>query len=99
MSDSKHTPGPWAQYAQNALIIVGKDGASLGDMTPGDPYISNEEALSNAKLVVCAPDLLAALKRSEQYLILAVHDNEGSLRMIAEKDLGFVRAAIAKAAP
>ncbi len=62
MTERKRTPGPWSQYEQDALIIVDKDGASLGDMTPGDPYISNEEALGNALLVVAAPDLVVVAK-------------------------------------
>ena len=63
----------------------------------GYDFIANFDKRGDALLDAAAPDLLAALQRSEQYIVLAVHDNKGSLRMIAEKDLVLVRAAIAKA--
>lgn len=98
-----HTPGPWVQYERNALIIVDKDGASLGDMTPGDPYISNAEALANAKLVVSAPDLLAALddvvRRFEKQLAASGKYIPAHIYAAHEIALANARAAIAKAAP
>tara|TARA_R110000868_G_scaffold71029_3_gene208421 strand:+ start:1385 stop:1639 length:255 start_codon:yes stop_codon:yes gene_type:complete len=54
-------------------------------------------ALANSVLINAAPDLLAALQRSEQYLILAVHDTKGDLQRIAKRDLQMVQSAIAKA--
>lgn len=53
-SATKHTPTPWALYEHDPLIIVDEKGSSLGEMVPGDPYISRTEALANAALVVAA---------------------------------------------
>lgn len=58
-----HTPGPWRQDADFPLIIVDATGGSLGEMTPGNPDVSDAQALANARLAVAAPDLLAALER------------------------------------
>jgi hypothetical protein len=58
-------------------------------------HTANNEA--NARLIAAAPELLAALKRSEQYLVLAVADSSGNLKAITQNDLNMIRAAIAKA--
>lgn len=56
-----------------------------------------------ARLFAAAPDLLAALERSEQYLRVAIMDQEergeagASLATIARNDLDIIIAAIAKA--
>jgi hypothetical protein len=44
-------------------------------------------------------DLLQALERSAQYLIIQLYDDKNSphLKDIARKDLDFIRSAIAKA--
>ena len=71
--EAQHTPGPWSQYRDHPLVIVDDKGASLGEMLPGDPYISYEAALANARLVAAAPELLAALKHR-------IDQAEGALR-------------------
>lgn len=59
MSAQKFTPGPWAQYAFNPLVIIDSIGASLGEITSGSPQVSREEQVANARLVAQAPDLFA----------------------------------------
>ena len=54
----KHTPGPWSLYDKNLLIIVNSEGASLGEMVPGDPFIGPEEALANARMASGAPEVV-----------------------------------------
>ena len=62
----------------------------------------NPEA--DARLIAAAPDLLAALQRAEQYLVIAIIDgrerepklNKETLA-IAERDLEMLQAAITKA--
>lgn len=108
MEYAKHTPGPWLNRTQHfGASGVGTPYVSAGDtamvlcyMNLSGAYGGNKDvdrANADARLIAAAPELLAALKRSEQYLILAVHDNKGDLRAIAENDLGLVRAAISKA--
>ena len=59
--EAQHTPGPWSQYRDHPLVIVDDKGASLGEMLPGDPYISYEAALANARLVAAAPEMWETL--------------------------------------
>ena len=90
----QHTPECWS--ANLELHSSGGDMMGLGD---SNDYIvlhtANNEA--NARLIAAAPELLAALKRSEQYLVLAVADSSGNLKAITQNDLNMIRAAIAKA--
>lgn len=62
------TPGPWAQYEHDPLVIVNQEGSSIGDMKPGDPYIREAEALANAKLAATAPDLRDQLIAAERFI-------------------------------
>ena len=58
MSNSNHTPGPWASHKDYVLdqygnkVAVACPGRHLGQ---GDP-------LANARLIAAAPELLAALE-------------------------------------
>jgi hypothetical protein len=60
MTAAKHTPGPWAMDDNCPLVIVDKDGSSIGEMSAGDPFIPDDQQLANARLVCAAPDLLEA---------------------------------------
>ena len=62
MSAVKHTPGPWSQYRDDPLVIVNAAGSSLGEASAGDPYISADEQLANARMFAAAPELLEALR-------------------------------------
>jgi hypothetical protein len=67
VSDTKHTPGPWrlapaAAYAGADLNIdVGPSGQETYICCAG--IRGDKEAEANARLIVAAPDLLAALIR------------------------------------
>lgn len=92
---AKHTPGPWRVEDQRKAIsrwvIVTGEGGSVAECAPAGPWVSNETADANARLIAAAPDLLEAAKMAlEMYRQLqpvggwqAVHD--------------FLHAAIAKA--
>lgn len=56
---SAHTPGPWAQYEGDPLIIIDSTGASLGEISAGSPNVSRSEQIANARLAAAAPDGLA----------------------------------------
>ena len=66
MSEAKHTPGPWtiSRYDDRPEMIVVKNGKEVETMVAyayeGDVGI--EEQRANARLIVRAPELFAALK-------------------------------------
>lgn len=64
MSAQQHTPGPWAQYADDPLVIVNAEGSSLGEASAGDPFITYAEQLANARMFATAPDLRNALMQA-----------------------------------
>lgn len=59
---AKYTPGPWLLYDSNPMVIVNGEGSSLGEMLPGDPFITPREALANATLVAAAPHMASAIR-------------------------------------
>ena len=70
MTDTKHTPGPWAVHcdpchydtASDVKSDCGKLFASVG----GKAQWQEQEA--NARLISAAPDMLAALIAAENYI-------------------------------
>lgn len=63
MSDTKHTPGPW-RYGKRG---DGSKWLSLGNPATGPHYQGDLWASDyDAKLIVAAPDLLAALKDCQE---------------------------------
>ena len=58
MSETKHTPGPWAH---GGCVVYGADGDSVADLSlNGRRHPNVTEA--NTRLVAAAPDLLDALE-------------------------------------
>lgn len=94
MAQSKHTSGPWSQYHDDPLVIVDTKGSSLGEMVPGDPYISHDEALAKARLTAAAPELLAALK---DCAVQIAQTRNRRLTADEQAALDAARVAIAKA--
>lgn len=88
-----HTSAPWEHDGDGSIYARREFGRVF--IAEVERVVNSEDA--NARLIAAAPDLLSALQRSEQYLMLAVHDNKGDLRKIAEQDLALVRAALVKA--
>lgn len=100
MSNTKHTPGPWAigmRGGANSCVIYARDGADqfndsgvaqIFGLYQNQPIENQRDAtaLANARLIAASPDLLAALEATMHYV---------------PKDSAFTypaaRAAIAKA--
>lgn len=68
MSNTKHTPGPWAFYpkyeGEHAVAVV-KDLLAVAEVVGSqgsEGQISKETAIANAKLIAAAPEMLEALK-------------------------------------
>lgn len=95
MAREAHTPGPWATYDADPLVIVNSEGSSLGEMTPGDPFITPGAAIANALLAAASPDLLSIAERWAALDSGSWHPD----RHAADKAqlLADTRAAIAKA--
>ena len=72
----EHTKGPWETYDLDPTVIINSEGSSLGDMTPGDPFITGVEAFANARLAAAAPDLLEALEEAV-WTYEGILDDEG----------------------
>ena len=64
MSESKHTPGPWAVYrAKNGKLLGVGDARAEGVTDPfGGLWRSGAEMEANARLIAAAPELLEAAK-------------------------------------
>ena len=96
MSETKHTPGPWAIGDENnecCQVIIGDKHnlvASLDrlDCNTGKIVIEREEMLANARLFAAAPELLAALEVAVEYF------DRNEIDCIAHDD---AKAAIKKA--
>jgi hypothetical protein len=93
------TPGPWRvaradEAPEHGLIIVDKEGGSIGDFMPPGPWMSMEEARANCRLAAAAHDMLAALELAQTWLansIPAATIPDGPM------PLPIIAAAIAKA--
>lgn len=87
---SGHTPGPWRVIPANEAIhpwVVGYgEGDSICDCAPPGPWISDDTADANARLIAAAPELLEQLEA----MIERFHGYQGM-------DFLGARAAIAKA--
>lgn len=76
MSEMKHTPGPWAHHhspKDTTISVNTLDGNEIGGVWVkmwGDGRRGiNETVLANAHLIAAAPDLLAALKEINDWII------------------------------
>ena len=80
MSEVKHTPGPWrtrkseSEAPDDFVVMADKTGESICDCTAGNPYMSEEEALANARLIATAPEMLLALKEIIEELPLGADE-------------------------
>lgn len=63
---SKYTPGPWYYYTEpqpNGCPVVGARGLMVAMLAHSINYSDQKEtAISNARLIAAAPELLEALK-------------------------------------
>jgi hypothetical protein len=103
MSDTKHTPGPWAilddkepsapgieaPSVEFSVVVIGYPQHDAGD-DAGVHGRTPEEKMANACLIAAAPELLEAL----EMMVLDFSDYPASERFHA---FDLARAAIAKA--
>jgi hypothetical protein len=65
MAKTAHTPGPWhvvpPTRAEHRWVIGTRDESSVASCEPIGPWVSNEEADANARLIAAAPDMADAL--------------------------------------
>lgn len=66
MDHSKHTPGPWHVGMKPGPIVYGAKGAQVCDMRA--ELLPLDEELANLRLILAAPDMLAALEQAEKAL-------------------------------
>ena len=65
---SKHTPGPWAQFADTNVVIRLHSGEPRSEdlrICVVSTNTRRDEGAANVRLIVSAPELLAALRRME----------------------------------
>ena len=102
--NTKHTPGPWRHEGQGILIdprngatvATERIGTSFGEIEVVDP--TNEQD-RNLRLLIAAPELLAALLECEAWFELETVVPRGTARKPAhETDMGRRMIAQAKAA-
>lgn len=89
MSETKHTPGPWAVIADGPTRVVATDTSRPWRIAVVDsPSDADPDVDANARLIAAAPELLAALEEvTSTCLDAGFHGS----------DLARSRAAIAKA--
>jgi hypothetical protein len=88
-----HTPKPWHIGKRSGNpAIYGKDGTEVAEILHG----LTPEWRANARLIAAAPELLAALIASLDYVVLKGAGMELSSEALNELCAG-IRAAIAKA--
>jgi hypothetical protein len=71
-SPCPHTPGPWQVLppgkAQSPWIVADIEGGSIADCEPCGPWMPDQVATANARLIAAAPELLDALKVAYEML-------------------------------
>ena len=92
MTDSKHTPGPWAVVDDYGMAF------EIESRTSGVARVSTADvrAEANARLIAAAPDMLAALLET-QSLIAAWRDGGDVDAALEELKYRAIDTAIAKA--
>ena len=91
MSNTKHTPGPWAVAAENfikhaAFVFADTEEEKIickmcfGGASASEPEL--KEARANAKLIAAAPEMLEALKEVSK-LINSTYGIEGHVAGVA----------------
>lgn len=93
LKQTQHTPGPWSVTDVDKLLRVGAAGA--GDIAHVFSNVLAGDARANARLIAAAPDLLAACKAAEGYLM--PYADTSAPNSPDKKVLAQVVAAIAKA--
>lgn len=81
------------------MIVMDGPGSGICDCSPGNPDITVEEAMANARLIAAAPEMYEALKRSLAMMKLVAEDYSmgGNYSPKHIEILFSIRSAIAKA--
>lgn len=111
MTDIKHTPAPWVatrrepsknQWAVHPEVGGGTGWHDMADEENGYMSVVGIMREADARLIAAAPDLLAAMRRAEQFISNGIE--LGFIRMpdastpdSAHDTLPAIRAALAKA--
>jgi hypothetical protein len=78
MSETKHTPGPWAAYQDHPdnheILYIREAGSSFLSHEVAVIYSHN---LADAALVSAAPELLEALEAAHSIIARFIEDHEG----------------------
>lgn len=77
MSEAKFTPGPWEVDESHCLgaVTAGKRHiamASLFDWPEDEKRVTREQQMANSHLIAAAPDMYAALKMAEEFIVNGV---------------------------
>ena len=100
-SAGKHTPGPWEFRATSSNFqVVAPDGLRVTSLSWQPmglriPHATKDEAQANARLIAAAPDLLEALRATEEHFggpYIGLLESDPDYAILEQ-----VRAAIAKA--
>lgn len=100
MSEEKHTPGPWNPaeiQTVNVLPFVPVVATTLIAKVYSTAFGDHEQAIANARLMSCAPELLEALKELDECYCQAGQELTREDRHHHRLTLMKARAAIAKA--
>ncbi len=102
MSDAKHTPGPWSfgpavPGAKRCFYISGNHDANNREVDIGTVQGGYYSCEANARLIAAAPDLLAALKDTLDFLERHSNRWDGVNGKHPQLVVTAARAAIAKA--
>lgn len=69
---SGHTLGPWhvcgEDVASHRWVIAQADGSSVADCSPVGPWLPDETADANGRLIAAAPELLEALTAAREWM-------------------------------
>jgi len=90
---SKHTPGPWKEAMWGGRVAIIHDRTDDGTFNVVLACNDRMPTLADVRLIVAAPDLLAALKA----LSAGLHDEIDMKANIKAAEVRAARAAIAKA--
>jgi hypothetical protein len=100
-TEAKHTPtpGPWKVFGNSIKAVSHGKWFTIARVEP--KLFTREGAQSNARLIAAAPDLLAALRKSEHYLnrfyVLAIQCADDPRYLVERDAINEAQAAIYKA--
>ena len=93
---AKHTPAPWREFHDSeSHDIIGPDGLHIARMEPRNSGTPQADQDADARLIAAAPEMFAALKKCEEYLVERNIERRGTVGRT--QVLPMIRAAITRA--